>query len=150
MSHNDGTYCLSMVLPHVGKGTVVLDGETFRIGRFIVFAKKGITCVGCGLRASFFRKEMSNGRPILNLYARTDDKRIVLFTRDHIIPESRGGTKDISNMQPMCADCNGKKGDAITFENRVKQTVTVFKKLFKRFWFILKGSAITLKAIWRK
>lgn len=150
MSHNDGTYCLSLVLPHVGKGTVELDGDTLKVGRFIVFARKGVRCVGCGLKASFFKKEISNGRPILNLYARTDDKRIVLFTRDHIIPESRGGTRDITNMQPMCADCNSKKGDSITFENRLKQTGAVFKKLFRRMWFILKGTVTTLKAVWRK
>lgn len=32
-------------------------------------------------------------------------------TRDHIIPISRGGTNDWSNLQPACAECNASKRD---------------------------------------
>jgi hypothetical protein len=31
-------------------------------------------------------------------------------TIDHIIPIARGGTNDLSNLQPMCWECNKKKG----------------------------------------
>lgn len=34
---------------------------------------------------------------------------------DHIIPWSRGGETDISNMQPMCPTCNLKKGSTMSF-----------------------------------
>ncbi len=33
------------------------------------------------------------------------------FTWDHIVPESRGGSDDISNMVPMHAHCNELKGN---------------------------------------
>ena len=33
------------------------------------------------------------------------------FTIDHVVPESRGGTDHIDNLQLLCAACNSEKGD---------------------------------------
>lgn len=35
------------------------------------------------------------------------------MTKDHIIPQSKGGSDDISNYQTMCEPCNEAKGSKI-------------------------------------
>lgn len=37
-------------------------------------------------------------------------------TRDHVIPESRGGSNERYNIAPACADCNSEKGSLTAAE----------------------------------
>lgn len=115
-----GTLTINEVFQHVGK-----KEHTFWVGntpytvkmrsmRYKVFKVKGITCVKCGRVGTHFAIERSNGqtgRFHLNLYATEPDGTEVLMTRDHTIPRSKGGPNTVSNQEPMCTHCNGRKAD---------------------------------------
>lgn len=44
---------------------------------------------------------------------------LVMMTKDHIVPRSKGGPTTLENLQTMCAICNGKKGNQL-FHNSLK------------------------------
>lgn len=71
------------------------------------------TCVACQLTAEFFAVERDikeTGKYHLNMYGICDGEE-VLFTKDHIIPKSKGGPDNMSNYQVMCYPCNYNKGN---------------------------------------
>jgi hypothetical protein len=88
--------------------------------RYQVFKSNGLTCVQCGLRATHFAVEAFKVDAIkdipvvhLNLYALLNNSEVI-FTKDHILPKSKGGKDTLSNLQTMCCHCNQEKGDNIS------------------------------------
>lgn len=79
--------------------------------RYVVFKRKGITCVECGLKGAYFAiekiKSQRTDKWHCNLYS-ADDKMINI---DHIKARAKGGKDNFRNKQPMCAKCNNKKAD---------------------------------------
>lgn len=68
-------------------GRIIAAGEAFDRIQWVALCNKfDWTCLCCGLK----------------------EPEIVL-TPDHVIPLSRGGGNDISNIQPLCLYCNKKK-----------------------------------------
>lgn len=91
------------------------DGKRFKItsARINLFHNKGVDCVTCGITGVVFRLETHDAtiNPHLNLYAQDEEGEMVLMTKDHIMPKSKGGANELDNYQPMCTFCNSKKAD---------------------------------------
>ena len=77
--------------------------------------KRSTQCVRCGRIGNIIGLDLPKGhqKPHLNLYCNNPNKgdSMVLMTKDHIVPKSRGGKNHISNMQTMCCHCNAAKAD---------------------------------------
>ena len=129
-----GIVAIEEVLPHVvmenpthGKDAVkerpqrIYLDKTVHMDslRYQCFINSGTKCVACGLEAEYFaleqaynpKKPIANNRFHLNLYATVDGYREIMFTKDHILARSRGGSNQLNNLQTMCAPCNTAKGN---------------------------------------
>ena len=77
--------------------------------------QKSQTCVCCGRVGNVLGLDLPKGhtRPHFNLYCDRPEngENMILMTKDHIIPKSKGGKNHISNMQTMCCHCNRRKAD---------------------------------------
>jgi 5-methylcytosine-specific restriction endonuclease McrA len=98
-----------------------IDGHAAKITslRFRMFALKGTKCVYCGVEGQYFAYEKPSICPPktgwhLNLYGIDENGDEVMLTMDHIHPKSKGGKDILSNVQPLCTICNGKKADSVS------------------------------------
>jgi len=95
---------------------------------------KSRKCVCCGLEGTIMLLEYSKPgkvvpgqfadfqRPHFNLYAELPGGKLILMTKDHIIPVSKGGPDHVDNLQTMCSRCNRLKSDQdISLENLKKK-----------------------------
>ena len=91
-----------------------LDGVTYTLTSTTrSLYNKGTTCVECGLSAEKFVGTIAhNGSIKRGLVAVAKVKnQYVKFTRDHIIPRSKGGCNHSGNIQIMCEPCNVAKSN---------------------------------------
>jgi hypothetical protein len=112
-----GEFSPNDVFPHITLEDVrreyIAGGKSYFVrmnsDRYFVF-RENPACVSCGLVGTRMMLDMNPGdlSPHFNLYGE-EDGRLVLMTKDHIIPKSRGGIDAQSNFQTMCATCNNLK-----------------------------------------
>lgn len=125
MLNYDKTYirskCIPIgkILPHIANrcdAKLEVFGKSVNVKslRLQTFQKSNV-CVGCGAVGTHFTVDTHRYSKTvnyhLNMYGFDREGNEVLFTKDHIIPKSRGGKERISNMQTMCVKCNQKKGN---------------------------------------
>lgn len=112
-------YTIEEVLPYVGPGERIYDGYRVRMDslRYQVFAR-GRVCPSCGAEGSVFLlqrndsdKDQPPDRAHFNLYAKVGED-LVMMTKDHVVPRSRGGKDHLSNLVAMCVTCNVAKGSS--------------------------------------
>lgn len=116
-----GVLPIDFVLKHAGIKEVAVGsiaiGSAFCSWRIRCYATKGVVCAYCGMRGDFFAIEKNASQNTdkfhLNLYHVSEKGNQVLMTVDHIFPKSKGGSNDMSNLQPLCSICNFKKSDKI-------------------------------------
>ena len=91
------------------------DGRRLKVRmnsiRYHLFARSR-TCACCGIEGTVLLLDVHRhyySRTHFNLYAVRGDK-LILMTRDHITPRSKGGTDTLDNLQTLCTTCNNAKG----------------------------------------
>lgn len=129
-----GEFPLNEVLPFITheplKKEYVIGEKTFRVkmntDRYHVF-KNNMQCVSCGLMGTKFILEChpSDMQPHFNLYGE-EDKKLILFTKDHIQAKAFGGEDKLHNYQTMCCICNSLKAHS----NLNIQSVSALRKIF--------------------
>ena len=107
------------ILAHVTfedkKKEFVVNGNSYSIkmssDRYLVF-KRNRMCVSCGLEGTKMILDLNPGdqNPHFNLYGE-ENGRLVLMTKDHIVPKAKGGQDVLDNYQTCCMLCNNLKGD---------------------------------------
>ena len=81
-------------------------------------------CACCGVKGKFFWLESMGARsPHFNLYGVFKSGKAVLMTMDHIVPRSKGGKTEESNLQLLCSRCNNVKKDHNLTLGQLKEKV---------------------------
>ena len=124
---------LPKILPHIGKPCsppwiLNFQGQGYPIpvsSSKMKLMKKTQICACCGLQGTFFDLEIrGNNNPHLNLYGVGPRNSHVMLTVDHIVPRSKGGTRDMSNVQLLCARCNNQKGNKIITIEELRRRIS--------------------------
>ena len=136
------TFSIQEVLPFIRYGISVLpvhrvyEGEEVRMNTATLktFALHGTKCTKCGLEGLYFALERTpnnkqDNKFHFNLYGKNDQGDEILFTKDHIMPKSKGGKSTQENLQTMCQLCNQDKGAKVPAVHHTYPYLIIEEKL---------------------
>lgn len=115
------------VIQHVGhRQSFYVNGQKYKVrmnNERMKLLARSQTCACCGVQGSFFWLEKNGSNPAhFNLYGERYDGTLVMLTKDHIIPRSKGGKTEQDNLQVLCYDCNyQKQNQEISLEDLLVQ-----------------------------
>jgi len=110
----DADLMLASILPEDKTRIITVGGVDYTIkttsDRYALF-KNSKKCVFCGIEGKhmLLEKLQDDKAPHLNMYAEENGK-MILMTKDHIVPRSKGGKNNLENYQVACSLCNQIKG----------------------------------------
>jgi len=103
----------SLITKSDARREFVVDGVSYFVkmnsDRHVLF-KRNRACVACGLVGTKVYLDVNpvDRSPHFNFYAE-ENGRLVLMTKDHIFPKSKGGLDTPDNYQTCCSVCNNLK-----------------------------------------
>lgn len=74
-------------------------------------------------------KHVYENVPHFNLYALKSCGKRVLMTKDHILPQSKGGNNDNDNLQTMCSECNNLKDNTTLSPEQIRDLKSLYDAL---------------------
>lgn len=116
-------YTVKEIMPLISESVIkkrkllkLPGGKRVRLSSTLkTFHHWGVICARCGVEGTVFREVKHDKKTHLRLLGIKDGNE-VMMTRDHIIPHSKGGSNNFSNMQTMCCECNSEKQDEVQEE----------------------------------
>jgi 5-methylcytosine-specific restriction enzyme A len=80
-----------------------------KLKRKKVYIRDNFTCQECGWSPPK-QKIPNNYKGTYTIWVPEEDNELQI---DHIVPQAKGGTDHIKNLQTLCEHCNNKKNDRI-------------------------------------
>jgi hypothetical protein len=129
-----GEFKLDEVFPFIteenSKKQFIVNDKTYDVkmntDRYHLF-RNNLSCVSCGLNGTrlFLECHPADMKPHFNLYGE-EDRKLVLFTKDHITARAFGGENTLENYQTMCSTCNSLKAHS----NLSLESVSKLRKIY--------------------